>query len=65
LTGDHPEVCVIGGPSANCPVDLSAGLSSVELDEGCLQMDAYGTPAGTATPQLLDWNVLYDCRPNQ
>jgi hypothetical protein len=31
----------------------------------CLQMDAYGIPSSTESPQLLDWNVLYDCAPDQ
>jgi hypothetical protein len=65
LTQD-PAICAFDGSSAGCPIDLYTGLAG---EAGaileCLQMDAFGAPSSTESPQLLDWNVLYDCAPDQ
>ncbi|HWO09527.1 MAG TPA: hypothetical protein VNN80_08605, partial [Polyangiaceae bacterium] len=63
LTRD-PPTCAFGS-GANCPVDLRTALGDPDSRLACLQMDALGTPAAAATPELLDWNVLYDCAPDQ
>lgn len=60
-----PQVCLLGSASSGCPVDLYAALGESGAMAECLQMDAHGTPASSASPELLDWNVLYDCPPNQ
>jgi hypothetical protein len=56
-----PEICLT--TDATCVKDFSQGtgaLANPGLE--CLQMDAYGIPSETESPQLFDWTVLYDCR---
>jgi hypothetical protein len=60
LSGD-PQVCMLGSTSSGCPVDLFAALGEAVAIQECLQMDAHGTPSESASPELLDWNVLHDC----
>jgi hypothetical protein len=64
LIGD-PQVCALGSTSSGCPVDLYTGLGETLAIQECLQMDAHGTPSESASPELLDWNVLHDCVPDQ
>src|SRR5205814_871651 len=53
LTQD-PEVCSIAGTGAPCPKNLYNGLGGLpQAATSCLQMDAYGIPSSTASPQLL------------
>ena len=59
-----PQICGTTDPA--CVLDLvqalgGAGPAGLE----CLQMDAYGMPSGSSSPQLFDWTVLYDCRANE
>jgi hypothetical protein len=54
-----PEVCLTSDPA--CVVDLVQGLAA-DAGRECLQMDAYGIPTATDSPQLFDWTVLYDCK---
>jgi hypothetical protein len=28
-------------------------------------MDAYGVPSTSGSPELIDWNVTYNCMPSQ
>lgn len=66
-TGD-PAVCPFDAQTSECPVNLFEGLGKRPYATyECLQMDAYGTPtsSGEETPQLIDWNVYYDCMESQ
>ena len=43
-------------------------VGQTELPAGsyeCLQMDAYGVTSTTASPELIDWSVTYNCLPSQ
>jgi hypothetical protein len=65
LTQD-PEVCTLTSTNPACPKNLFSALGG--LPNGgyeCLQMDAYGVPSTTASPELIDWNVTYNCLPSQ
>jgi hypothetical protein len=65
LTQD-PEVCSLTSTNPACPKNLFTELGG--LPSGgyeCLQMDAYGVPSTSASPELIDWNVTYNCLPSQ
>jgi hypothetical protein len=55
-----PQLCLTTDPA--CVVDLEQGLGAGPAGLQCLQMDAYGIPSESDSPQLFDWTVLYDCR---
>lgn len=57
---DDPQVCLSTDPA--CVVDLVQGLGAAQAGRACLQMDAYGIPSSSDSPQLFDWTVLYDCK---
>jgi hypothetical protein len=63
--GDFGFDGLIGSTSSGRPVDLHDALGEVDAMQECLQMDAHGTPSESASPELLDWNVLHDCVPDQ
>jgi hypothetical protein len=56
---DDPQVCLTSDPA--CVIDLVQGLGA-DSGRECLQMDAYGIPTTSDSPQLFDWTVLYDCK---
>jgi hypothetical protein len=63
-TGD-PAICSIASASGTCPKDLFTALGGLPAATyPCLQMDAYGVPSTTESPELLDWVVTYDCIEN-
>lgn len=65
LTQD-PEVCTLTSINPACPKNLFSALGG--LPQGaypCLQMDAYGVTSMTASPELDDWNVTYNCVPSE
>lgn len=56
----NPQVCSTTDPS--CVLDLNLYLGGLPAaGRLCLQMDAYGIPDASTTPQLDDWTILYDC----
>jgi hypothetical protein len=55
-----PQVCSTTDPA--CVLDLYQYLGALPgAGYACLQMDAYGIPDSTSSPELIDWTVLYDC----
>ena len=57
-----PAICSLTETNGTCPKDLFNGLGGLPAATyPCLQMDAYGVPSTSETPQLLDWAVTYDC----
>jgi hypothetical protein len=63
---DDPEVCSVTSSANDCPIDLYSALGKrPDATAECLQMDAYGVPSETETPELVDWTVLHDCVPNE
>jgi hypothetical protein len=65
LTQD-PEVCTLVSNNGSCPKNLFTALGGLPAGGNeCLQMDAYGVPSKSASPQLLDWSVTYSCLPSQ
>jgi hypothetical protein len=61
LTQD-PEVCGLAGTGSPCPKNLYSSLGGLPAaGNACLQMDAYGVPANSLSPELLNWTVTYDC----
>lgn len=64
LTQD-PEVCSLTDTSGTCPIDLTTRVGYPTVGYECLQMDAYGIPTSSETPQLINWTLNYDCAPNQ
>jgi hypothetical protein len=65
LTQD-PEVCTLTSSNPACPKNLFTSLGGLPAaGYECLQMDAYGVPSTTASPELIDWNVTYNCLPSQ
>jgi len=60
--GQGPDVCSLTDTSGTCPVDLYTGLGGLpSAGRTCLQMDADGIATVSATPELVDWSVTYDC----
>jgi hypothetical protein len=55
----NPQICSTTDPT--CVLDLKQYLGGLAASKQCLQLDAYGTPDASNTPQLDDWTVLYDC----
>jgi hypothetical protein len=65
LTQD-PEVCSLTSTNPACPKNLFSALGGLPAGAyECLQMDAYGVPTATASPELIDWSVTYNCAPSQ
>jgi hypothetical protein len=61
-----PEVCKLGANDGVCPKNLFNALGGLPAGgQECLQMDAYGVPSTTDTPELIDWKVTYSCVPSQ
>jgi hypothetical protein len=61
-TSGDPQACTVESLTSGCPKDLYEYLARSQAENlPCLQMDAYGIPSGSTTPQIYDWKVLYDC----